>query len=307
MKTFWDMLKKTVWEWLKDDAPELGAALAFYSVLSLAPLLIIAIATAGFLFGEEAARGELDTQMRGMVGEEGAKAVQEVLAHAHKPQTGILATGLGIVTLLFGASGVFGQLQSSLNKIWEVQPKAGIGIWGFLQARFLSFTMVLGIGFLLLVSLIVSAVLSGLGNYLGTFFPGWNAVLNFTNAIVSFCLITLLFAMIFKVLPDVQIGWKDVWAGAALTALLFSIGKFAIGKYLGFAAVGSSYGAAGSLVVLVIWIYYSAQILFFGAEFTQVYAATMGSPIVPAANAVPSGHAKGNFQPVSDGPLPNLS
>ena len=287
LKTSWEMLKQTGLDWVEDKAPQLGAALAFYSVLSVAPLLLIAIAIAGLVFGEEAARGEIVAQIRGMVGEEGAVAIQEMLAHARKPGAGILATVFGIATLLFGASGVFGQLQDSLNTIWEVRPKPGGGVWGFIRSRFLSFAMVLGTGFLLLVSLVLSAVLAALGNYLGGLLPGWAAFVQIANLLISFGVVTLLFALIFKLLPDVRIAWKDVWVGAALTAFLFTVGKFLIGLYLAHAGAGSAYGAAGSLVVLVLWIYYSAQILFFGAEFTQVYAKQYGSQIVPAANAMP--------------------
>lgn len=279
------MLKQTVNDWLDDSAPMHGAALAFYSLLSIAPLLVVAIAVAGFVYGEEAARGELDTQIRGLVGKEGAEAVQELLAHAQQPTQGILATVIGLATLLVGASGVFGQLQMSLNAIWEVRPKPGGGIWSFLQTRLLSFTMVLGIGFLLLMSLILSAILAGVAGYVQQFFPGGGWVTQGANVVVSLAVITLLFAMIFRLLPDAKIAWKDVWAGAALTALMFTVGKFGIGEYLGRASVGSSYGAAGSLVVLILWVYYSSQILLFGAEFTQVYARQTGSPIEPAEYA----------------------
>lgn len=279
------ILRKTAADWLEDNAPQHGAALAFYSILSLAPVLIIAVSIAGAVFGEKAARGELDTQIAGLVGKEEADSIQEMLANTQKHGQGVLAASLGLVTLLIGASGVFGQLQSSLNTIWEVRPKSGRGIWGFVQDRFLSFAMVLGIGFLLLISLVLSALLAGIGNFLGALLPGWTWFLHVANFGISFLVITLLFAMIYKILPDVKIAWKDVWAGASLTALLFIIGKFAIGQYLGYASIGSSYGAAGSLVVLVLWVYYSSQILLFGAEFTQVYAQHSGSPLIPTSNA----------------------
>lgn len=291
-KTIWLMLKQTASDWVEDKAPQLGAALAFYSLLSIAPLLLIAISIAGLVFGEEAARGGIEHQIEDLVGEQGAQAVEDMLAHAKKPGAGILATVTGIATLLFGASGVFGQLQDSLNTIWEVRPKPGGGVWGFLRTRFLSFAMVLGVGFLLLVSLVLSAGLAAIGNYLGDLLPAWGTLVGVLNFVISFLVITLLFALIFKLLPDVKIAWKDVWFGAALTAALFTIGKFLIGLYLGYASVESSYGAAGSLVVFVLWVYYSAQILFFGAEFTQVYARMFGSRIEPSAHAEPIEEAR---------------
>lgn len=285
MRNLWGMIKQSVSDWVDDKAMQLGAALAFYSLLSIAPLLIITIAVAGLVFGQEAAQGQLVGQMRSMVGTEGAEAIETMLANARRPGAGIVATILGVATLLFGASGVFGQLQTSLNTIWEVQPKPGGGFWGFIRTRFLSFAMVLGIGFLLLVSLVLSALLSALGDLMGGLLPGWQIAAQVLNLAVSFGVITLLFAMIFKILPDVKIAWRDVWIGAALTALLFTLGKYLIGLYLAQASPGSTYGAAGSLVVLILWIYYSSLILFFGAEFTQVYAKAHGSQIEPARNA----------------------
>lgn len=204
MAKFWGLLQETASDWLEDNAPQHGAALAFYSILSLAPVLIIAVSIAALIFGEKAARGELDAQITGLVGKEGADAIQEMLANTQKPGQGMLAAGLA--TLLVGASGVFGQLQSSLNTIWEVRPKSGRGIWGFVQDRFLSFAMVLGIGFLLLVSLVLSALLAGIGNFLGILLPGWTWFLQVANFGISFLVITLLFAMIYKILPDVKIA-----------------------------------------------------------------------------------------------------
>ena len=274
-------------EWMKDKIPQLGAALAFYSVLSLAPLLVIAIAVAGLVFGEEAASGQLDAQIRELVGKEGAEAVKEMLANAQKPGEGILASVVGVVTLLIAATGVFGQLQDSMNTIWEVEPKPGRGIWGLIKDRFLSLSMVFGIGFLLLVSLILSSVLSALGGAFGGVLPVPAALLQGVELLVSFTVVTLLFAMIYKFLPDVEIAWGDVWVGSVITALLFTVGKFAIGLYLGRSSFGSAYGAAGSLVVLLVWIYYSSQILFFGAEFTKAYANQKGSRIRPDEDARP--------------------
>jgi membrane protein len=282
----WKTLKQTTSEWLDDNAPRLGAALAFYSVLSIAPLLVIALAIAGAVFGQEAARGELLSQMEGMVGSQGATAIQEMIAHAHKPAAGTIATVLGVVTLLFGAGGVFGQLQDALNTIWDVRPKSGRGVWGMIKDRFFSFTLVLGTGFLLLVSLVVSAAMHALSEYLVGLMPGAAILGHALNFALSFGATTVLFALIFKFVPDARVAWRDVWVGALLTAALFAAGKFLLGLYLGRGSIGSAYGAAGSLVVLLIWIYYSAQILFFGAEFTQVYAKRYGSGIKPAEDAV---------------------
>ena len=273
----WQVLKTAGSDWVEDKASQLGAALAFYSILSLAPLLLIAVAIAATVFGESTAKSELMEQLTGMIGEQGAGAISTMLDHAQKPGSGIVATVFGLTTLIFGASGVFAQLQTAMNTIWEVPAKKNAGIWDTVRSRFLSFAMVLGTGFLLLVSLILSAVISGIGSYIGDQWPAFEPISQLSNAVVSFLVVTLLFAMIFKLLPDTDIAWRDVWVGALLTAILFTIGKFIIGLYLGKAAVGSAYGAAGSLVVLLIWIYYSAQILFFGAELTQVYARRYGS------------------------------
>ncbi len=282
----WRLLKQTASEWSEDSAPRLGAALAFYSVLSMAPLLVITLSIAGAVFGEEAARGEVVGQIQGMVGEQGAEAIEEMIANAQKPNTGTVAAILGIVTLLLGAAGVFGQLQDALNTIWEVQPKPGRGVLGAIKDRFFSFTLVLGTGFLLLVSLVVSAGLHALTDYLTGLWPAMEAFVHVANFVLAFAVTTLLFALLFKYVPDAQVAWKDVWVGALLTAGLFTAGKFLLGWYLDRGTVGSAYGAAGSLVVLLVWIYYSAQILFFGAEFTQVYAKRYGSGIKPAKDAV---------------------
>jgi membrane protein len=288
LKAIWEILKETFSDWNEDKAPRLAAALAYYTMFSIAPVLIIVIAIAGLVLGREAVQGAIAQQIEGLVGNrESALAVQAMIQSASKPSTGIIATVIGLVTLLFGAAGVFGQLQDALNTIWEVQPKPDRGIMETIKERFLSFTMVLGVGFLLLVSLVVSAALTAIGTYFSNLLPGFEAVWQVVNFLVSFGVITLLFAMIFKVLPDAKIAWSDVWIGAAVTALLFTIGKFLIGLYLGKSSVGTAYGAAGSLVVILIWVYYSAQILFLGAEFTQVYARKYGSRIEPADNAVP--------------------
>ena len=283
----WQLLKQTFTEWSEDKAPQLGASLAFYSALSIAPLLVIALAVAGLFLGESAARGQIVHELQSLVGPDGGKAIEDMLQSANKPTTGIVATILSVVTLLFGASGVFGQLQDSLNTIWEVKPKSGRGIWGYVRDRFLSFAMVMGVAFLLLVSLLISATLASLGLVAEHLPESIQWIAQVINMVVSFLVITALFAMMFKLLPDVKMAWNDVWLGAVVTAALFTAGKFAIGLYLGHSSMASSYGVAGSFVVLLVWTYYSAQILFFGAELTQVHANKYGSRIVPAENAVP--------------------
>ncbi len=281
------LIQETAKEWSEDNVPLLAAALAYYTVFSLAPLLLIAIAIAGFFFGEEAARGEIIGQIQGLFGREGAQAIQAMIQNANRPGSGgTIATIIGVVVLLFGASGVFGQLQVALNTIWEVKPKPGNSIKSFLQSRFLSFAMVLVIGFLLLVSLVLSAVLAAVSYYFGNLVPGFVIVGHIINFIISFGVVTVLIAAIYKFLPDVDIPWKNLWVGAGVTALLFNLGKFLLGLYLGNSSVGSAYGAAGSLVVVLIWVFYSAQILLFGAEFTQVYSKYRGLPIEPSKHAV---------------------
>ena len=283
--SIFDLFKETVREWREDGANRLAAALAYYTTFSLAPLLVLIIAIAGLLGGREAAQTQTMAQVEDLLGAEGREFVQGMIESASQTKTGLVATFIGAVTLLFGALGVFGELQNSLNTIWEVKPKPAKGwldgLRRFVIKRLLSFTMVLGIGFLLLASLIISAALSALGEYIGTRWPLADFWLGLINFIISFFVITMLFAMIFKFLPEIKIAWKDVWLGAAVTSALFSLGKFLIGLYLGRSEVGNTFGAAGSLAILLIWIYYSAQILFFGAEFTQVYASRYGSRIVP--------------------------
>jgi membrane protein len=282
------LFKQTASEWMEDDAPTLGAALAYYTVFSLAPLMTIAIAMAGFFFGKEAAQGQIFDELRVLLGEEGGKAVEEMVQSANaQPTAGVVATIISVIMLLFGASGVFGQLQASLNAIWGVKAKPGRGVLGIIQDRLLSFGFTLVVGFLLLVSLLLTAGMALMADWIGGLMPGSEALAYILNIVLSLSMITLLFATIFKFLPDAKIAWHDVWIGAFLTALLFTIGKFALGIYLGKSAVASSYGAAGSLIVLLLWVYYSSQILFFGAEFTQVYANRFGSRVAPADNAVP--------------------
>jgi membrane protein len=281
------VLKQASWEWMEDQAPTLGAALAYYTVFSLAPLLIISISIAGLVFGREAAQGQIFDQLRGLLGDESGRAMQTMVQNASaEPATGLVATLVGFATLLFGASGVFGQLQTSLNTIWGVQPKPGRGVLGIIRDRVLSFGLILAVGFLLLVSLLLTAAIAFVGHRFGEMVPGMEALAQILNAIFSLVVITLLFAMIFKFLPDARIAWHDVWIGALITAALFTVGKFALGLYIGKSGVGSSYGAAGSLIVLLLWVYYSSQIVFFGAEFTQVYANRFGSRVAPSRNAV---------------------
>jgi membrane protein len=282
------LFKQTASEWMEDDAPSLGAALAYYTVFSLAPLMTIAIAMAGFFFGKEAAQGQIFDELRVLLGEEGGKAVEEMVQSANaQPTAGVVATIISVIILLFGASGVFGQLQASLNAIWGVKAKPGRGVLGLIKDRLLSFGFTLVVGFLLLVSLLLTAGMALMADWIGGLMPGSEALAYILNIVLSLSMITLLFATIFKFLPDAKIAWHDVWIGAFLTALLFTIGKFALGIYLGKSGVASSYGAAGSLIVLLLWVYYSSQILFFGAEFTQVYANRFGSRVAPADNAVP--------------------
>jgi membrane protein len=262
---------------VEDKASQLGASLAFYSVLSIAPLVIIVLSIAALFFDEKAATTQFLGQMNELVGKEGAEAIATMIQNAKKPATGTIATILAIGTLLFGASGVFGQLQDAMNTIWEVPPKKSGGFWGTIRSRFLSFAMVLGTGFLLVASLLLSTAIAAVGGEMGHRWPALEPLTHLTNGVVTFLAVTVLFALIFKLLPDAKVAWRDVWIGALATAVLFTIGKLLIGLYLGKSAVGSAYGAAGSLVVLLVWIYYSAQILFFGAELTQAYAKRVGS------------------------------
>jgi membrane protein len=280
-----NLLKQSYQGWKEDKASRLSAALAYYTIFSLAPLLIIVIAITGLFWQQQAVQQQVMGQIQSLVGADGAKFVSDLLTSASNPAKGIIATIVGIITLLFGALGVFNELHNSLNVIWEVEeekPK------GFLQTikkviidRFLSFTMVLGIGFLLLVSLVISAGVSAVQTTIGTLIPLSEIILQIINLVISIGVITVLFALIYKFLPDAEIAWRDVGLGAFVTAILFSLGKFLIGLYLGNSAIASSFGAAGSLVLLLVWIYYSAQILFFGAEFTEVYANSYGSKILP--------------------------
>jgi len=286
-KIIFEMLKETYSEWSEDKASRLAAALAYYTVFSLAPLVVIVLAILGFFFSGNRVEEFLIEQFGGLVGPEGAEITGQIIENANQPNTSLVAGLIGVATLLFGATGVFTQLQDSLNTVWEVTPKPGRGIINIIKSRFLSFTMILGIGFLLLVSLLLSAMLAALNEFISGLLPEAVILGQVINFVVSFGLITLLFAMIYKILPDVEIAWGDVWMGAMVTALLFSVGKFLLGFYLGNQTFGSTYGAAGSILIILLWVYYSAQILLFGAEFTQVYARRFGSRIEPSENAIP--------------------
>jgi membrane protein len=287
-----DLIKKTASSWSADYAPSMGAALAYYSLFSIAPLLLIVIGIAGLAFGEDAARQAIFGQLSGLLGEQSAQAVQGLLQAADKPKTGLISTIIGFVVLLVGAMTVFGELQTALDRIWRAPARVQqSGLWQLLRTRLLSFGMVLGIAFLLMVSLVFSAALAALGKWWG---PALGAFAHLIDIVVSFGLITVMFALIYRFIPRVHVAWRDVWLGAAVTSLLFAIGKFLIGLYLGKASVASSFGAAGSLVVLMVWVYYSAQIFLFGAEFTWVYARELGSKrgeARPAEDPVPTGAA----------------
>jgi membrane protein len=292
MKSVWILIKAAASSWSDDYAPSMGAALAYYTLFSIAPLLLIVISIAGLIFGVDAARGEIVGQLQDLMGRQGAAAVQGLLESVNKPAQGVTATIVGAVLLLIGATTVFGELQDALDRIWRAPKRDTGGLWSLVRARLLSFGMIMGIGFLLMVSLVVSAALAALGKLWGQMFGGWEALAQALNFAFSFAFTTTVFAMIYKIMPRVKVAWADVWIGAAVTALLFTIGKFLIGLYIGKSGVTSAFGAAGSLVVVLVWVYYSAQIFLMGAEFTWAYAHTYGSrkaqPLAPAAPEVPS-------------------
>lgn len=283
--------------WKNDYAPSMGAALAYYTVFSVAPLLLIVISVAGLVFGRDAARGEIFAQLAGLMGAQGAMAVQGMLEALNKPTEGIVATVVGIVLVLIGATTVFGELQDAMDRIWRAPARdTSSGIWSLVRVRLLSFSMVMGIGFLLMVSLVASAALAAVGKWWSPMFGGWATLAQAVNFVFSFAMVTVIFAMIYKLMPRVTVQWRDVWIGAGVTALLFTVGKHLIGLYIGKSSVASGYGAAGSLVVLLVWVYYSAQIFLLGAEFTWVYAHRYGSfrktgklaPVQTASHAPPT-------------------
>jgi membrane protein len=304
-RNLWRMIRESVSAWMDDYAPSMGAALSYYTVFSLAPLLLIVIAIAGLVFGREAAQGQIVEQLRGLMGERGATAIEGLLKSASNPSEGIIATIIGVVTLLLGATTVFGELQTDLDRIWRAPAaKKNEGLWNLVRDRLLSFGMIAAVGFLMLVSLVVSAVISAIGTLWAPAFGGMEIVLQVVNVIVALAITTVLFALVYKVLPRVDIGWHDVWVGALVTAILFSVGKFAIGLYIGKGSVVSGFGAAGSLAVILVWVYYSAQIFLLGAEFTWVYSYDYGSrqgmPRPAAGKEVPGKddalHAEGNAE-----------
>ena len=276
LKQIGSLFKQAVGAWSEDYAPSMGAALSYYTLFSIAPLLLIVIAVTGWFFGDEAARGELTSGLQGLMGEQGAKAIEGMVANASKPKQGVIATVVGVFVLILGATTVFAELQNSLDRIWRAPAREKVsGLWRILRARLLSIGMILGIAFLLMVSLVLDALLQSIGRMWGT--GAWEAVAQTVNTLVGFGLTTTVFALIYKLIPRAKIEWHDVWVGAAVTAVLFTVGKFLIGFYIGRSAVASSFGAAGSLVVVMIWVYYSAQIFLLGAEFTWVYSHAHGS------------------------------
>jgi membrane protein len=282
------LLKQTFQEWMEDKVPQLGAALAYYTVFSLAPLILVLLAIVGLVFRNDPAGAwdKITQQMSYFLDQSAVQVVRSIAQNASQPGKSTIATIIGVALALFGASGVFGQLQDALNTIWGVKAKPGRGIWGFLRNRFLSFAMVAGVCFLLLVSLVLEAVLKGFSQYVQSVLPGGLVVAMAVYLIFDFAVVVLLFAMIFKFLPDVKIQWRDVWIGAVMTAIFFGLGKWLLGLYLGSGAAGSAYGAASSLITLLLWVYYSSQILLFGAEFTQVYAGRAGRALEPSDYAV---------------------
>jgi membrane protein len=275
---WWGLVKCAASAWSDDYAPSMGAALSYYSVFSMAPLLLIVISIAGFIFGQDAAKGEVFGQLRSLMGDDPARAIEALLASMNHQSRGVTATIIGVVALLIGATSVFGELQDALDRIWRAPARVrSVGIWGLLRSRLLSFGMILGIAFLLMVSLVLSALISALGTWWSGAFGTWELLLQLVNAVVSFALTTAVFAMIYKLMPRVDVRWHDVWLGAATTSLLFTVGKSLIGLYIGKSGVASGFGAAGSIAIVFVWVYYSAQIFLLGAEFTWVYAKTFGS------------------------------
>lgn len=278
VRHWWPLVKGAATAWVADYAPSMGAALAYYSVFSLAPLLLIVISIAGLVFGQDAVRGEVFVQLQGLLGADASRAIEDLLASVSEPAESVVSTAIGVVLLLVGATSVFGELQDALDRIWRApaRDRSG-GLWGLVRARLLSFGMILGIAFLLMVSLIFSAVVAALGKWWSGAFGEWALLAQFFNLVVGFVLTTAVFAMIYKTMPHVSVKWRDVWLGAAVTSLLFTGGRFLIGLYIGRSNLASAFGAAGSLIVVFVWVYYSAQIFLLGAEFTWLYARTLGS------------------------------
>jgi membrane protein len=274
----WALVKEALTAWVADYAPSMGAALSYYSVFSLAPLLLIVISIAGLVFGQEAVRGEVFVQLQGLLGTEASRAIEGLLVSVSQPAEGLASTAIGLALLMIGATSVFGELQDALDRIWRApaRDRSG-GLWGLVRARLLSFGMILGIAFLLMVSLVFSAVLAALGKWWSGAFGDWALLAQFFDLVIGFVMTTGVFAMIYKIMPRVRVTWRDVWLGALVTALLFTGGRYLIGMYIGRSDLASAFGAAGSLIVVFVWVYYSAQIFLLGAEFTWIYARRFGS------------------------------
>lgn len=305
LRSLFGLVKQTFQEYSDDRVPQLAAAIAYYTIFSLAPLLVIVVSIAGYVFDQEQARQAILGEMRVLVGREGAAFIRQLMQAAGQDRAaGTVASLVGVGAMLFGATGAFVALHDALNRIWGAEPLQIHGVLDFIRKRFLSFTLVLGAGFLLLVSLVVNTALAALADLIRSHMPGSDILLFSVHWAIAFGLITILFAMIFKILPDVQIRWRDVWVGAAVTALLFNLGKEAIGIYLGNSAVGSAYGAAGALVLLLLWIYYSTQVLLIGAEFTQVYARRYGAPFLPVKHGREEREASGGESTTSTAETP---
>ena len=291
----WALIKLAAAAWLDDYAPSMGAALSYYTLFSLAPLLLIVISVAGLAFGADAVRGEIVGQLQGLMGKDAAKTVEQILASVSQPAQGITATVIGIVLVLIGATSVFAELQSALDRIWRAPAREkSSGLWTLLRTRLLSFGMILGIAFLMMVSLVLGALMAAVGKWWGGIFVGWEVLAQILNEVFSLALTTTVFAMIYKLMPRVKVRWQDVWLGAIVTAALFTIGKFLIGYYIGKSGIASGFGAAGSLVIILVWVYYSAQIFLIGAEFTWVHAhafppAIAASTVNTGASQTPTG------------------
>lgn len=295
----WAITREAAEAWIEDRCASLGAALAYYTLFSMAPLLLIVVSVAGLMFGAEAARGEVSAQLQGLMGPTGAAAVEGLLASVNWPAGGAIATLTGVVLMLIGATTVFAELQSTLDHIWQAPAQTSSGLWALLRARVLSFGLILAVGFLLMVALLIGAALSAVETWWGPRLAGWHALLNVVSAALDFGLVTLLFALIYKLMPRARIAWSDVWVGAVVTTALFGVGRHLIGLYIGHGAVGSGFGAAGSLVAVLVWVYYSAQIFLFGAEFTWVVAHRVGSRrgLAPAMSDTPPPASTAPAQP----------
>lgn len=297
LKAIWNLLKSSVTEWVDDKAPRLGAALSFYTAFAIPPLFMIAIFIASLVFNPDAVRSQMFSEVGGLIGEKAAQAIESAMAAQYQSHRGTFASVAAIITLVLTATGLFIELQDALNTIWKVEAKPGHGMVGFVRIRLMSFAMVVGIAFLLLVSLVVSAALAAFSKYISELLPAVGVLSVIANDLVSFGVITVLFALIFKILPDVKIAWRDVWVGGAVTSFLFTVGKFLLGWYLGRSTTVSAYGAAGSIILILLWVYYSAQILFFGAEVTKVYATRFGAKAKPTSYARWIAESQGKEQP----------